>query len=332
MKPDRLARLPQVLFEIGKAIGSESDLPSLLANISELVCELVDADACSVALLDPERNCLLTKAAFGLGHDRIEEISFRPGEGVAGWVVKNKQPALLGDVTEDPRFVVFPNTPTPIRSMACVPLMARDEPVGSLTATAAREDAFGESDVDLLSFVARTIALDVENARLRKTSVTDPLTGAYNREFLQHRLPAELAHARQHGRPLSVAMIDVDHFKAVNDRYGHEIGDRVLEEVASRLRGAIRRHDLLVRYGGEEFLVVLPDADLHRAREVGERMRQNLQGSAIRIEDERDIEVRISVGVTEQVEEDDATTLIRRADTALYTAKGRGRNRVEVAQ
>jgi len=331
MKPDRLARLPQVLFEIGKAIGSEDDLASLLSNISELVCELVEADACSVALLDPERNCLLTKAAFGLGHDRIEEISFRPGEGVAGWVMEHKRPALIGEVTEDPRFVVFPNTPTPIRSMACVPLMARDEPVGSLTATSVLTDAFGENDVDLLSFVARTIALDVENARLRKTSVTDPLTGAYNREFLQQRLPAELAHARQKGRPLSVAMIDVDHFKAVNDRFGHDIGDRVLEEVASRLRGAIRRHDLLVRYGGEEFLVVLPDADLHRAREVGERMRQTLQNSAVRAEGDREIEVRISVGVTQHTDDDDSSTLIRRADTALYAAKGRGRNRVEVA-
>jgi len=331
MKRDRLARLPQVLFEIGKAIGSEGDLASLLANISELACELVEADACSVALLDPERDCLLTKAAFGLGHDRIEEISFRPGEGVAGWVVQHKQPALIGDVAEDPRFVVFPNSPTAIRSMACVPLMVRDEPVGALTATSAHANRFIESDVDLLSFVAKTIALDVENARLRKTSVTDPLTGAYNREFLQHRLPAEIAHALQHGHPLSVAMIDVDHFKAVNDRFGHDAGDRVLAEVATRLRGAIRRHDLLVRYGGEEFLVVLPDADLERAREVGERMRHTLQSSAIPVDDGRDIEVRVSVGVTEHRDGDEAQTIVRRADTALYLAKGRGRNRVEAA-
>lgn len=331
MKQDRLARLPQVLFEIGKAIGSEGDLASLLSNISELVCELVEADACSVALLDPERGCLLTKAAFGLGHDRIEEISFRPGEGVAGWVVEHKLPALIADVSEDPRFLVFPNSPTAIRAMACVPLMARDEPVGALTATAADPGHFVEAHVDLLSFVAKTIALDVENARLRKTSVTDQLTGAYNREFLQQRLPAEIAHARQQGRPLAVAMIDVDHFKAVNDRHGHDTGDRVLAEVSVRLRGAIRRHDLLVRYGGEEFLVVLPDADLQRAREVGERMRQTLQSSPIRVDDGRSIEVRISVGVTELVDGDDAGTIMRRADTALYSAKGRGRNRVEVA-
>jgi diguanylate cyclase (GGDEF)-like protein len=332
MTERRLQRLPEVLFEIGKAIGSEGDLPHLLSHISGLVCELIGADTCAIALLDNDRQRLLTKAAHGLTGGPIERISFAVGEGVAGWVVANNQPALIPDVTADPRFIVLPDSSTPIRSMACVPLVASSEPVGTLSATAPAPDVFTAADVDLLGFVARTIALDIENVRLRRVSVTDPLTGAFNREYLQQRLPAEVQAAMRRGSPLSIAMIDVDHFKAVNDHHGHEVGDRVLTVVAQRLRQSIRKDDILVRYGGEEFLAVLPDADLARAREIGERMRLTMQSAAVVIGEGLSIEVRVSVGVAEHDEFTDVATLVRRADTALYTAKGHGRNRVEVAR
>ncbi len=325
-----LARLPEILFEIGKAIGSEDDLAHLLSNISGLVCELVGADACSIALVDASRERLLTKAAHGLTGGRIERFSFAVGEGVAGWVLEHSESALIDDVEADPRFLVIEGS-NEIRSMACVPMLARDTPVGTLTATAPTVAAFTEDDLELLGFIAKTIALDIENVRLRRVSVTDPLTGVYNREYLQQRLPAEIQAATRRGAPLSVAMIDIDHFKAVNDKYGHDVGDRVLTVVAQRLRHSIRKDDILVRYGGEEFLALLPDADLSRAREIGERMRHALQAAAVSGGPGISIEVRISVGVAEHEEFTDVVTLIRQADTALYSAKGRGRNRVEVA-
>ena len=327
-----LDRLPEVLFEIGKAIGSDKGLEHLFERISELVCSLMDADACSVMLLDSSRTVLLGKAAHGLAAGRIHQISFRTGEGVAGWVADHGVPARIDDCLADERFVHFEGDgASRIRSMLCVPLLARDRTVGVLTVTDREVSRFHEADVELLGFIGKTIALDMENMRLRKMSVTDPLTGAYNREFLGQRLPAELSLAIQRGQALSVAMIDVDHFKTVNDRYGHAVGDAVLLEVADRLRGAIRKGDLLVRYGGEEFLAVLPDATLERAREAGERMRAALMGEAISVAGGDTLEVRVSVGVAELSPGDDETTLIRRADTALDQAKGRGRNRVETA-
>lgn len=328
---DALQKLPAALFEIGKLIGSDLDPGILLSRIAELICQLIDAKACSVMLLDADRKRLLAKAAYGLRTERMHTLSFAVGEGVAGWVVERGQPALIDDVTKDSRFVTLPANQTPIASMICVPLIARGERVGVVTATSEKAGAFDTTHLELVRFISTTIALDIENVRLHRVAVTDPLTGAFNREFLIQRLPQEMEAALDRDRTLSVAMVDVDHFKAVNDQYGHGVGDVVLAEVARRLRSAIRTGDLLVRYGGEEFLVVLPKADAGRAWEVGERMRQRVCERAFDIGDGLALILRISVGIAQWRLNEAMPDLIDRADTALYGAKDRGRNRVEVA-
>lgn len=331
MNTEALHRLPTALFEIGKLIGSELDPGTLLPRIAELICQLVGARACSVMLLDADRKRLLAKAAYGLRTERMQSLSFRVGEGVAGWVVEHGKPALIHDVAQDPRFVVLPANQTPIASMICVPLIARGERVGVVTATSAKPGAFDTGNLELLRFIAMTIALDIENMRLHRVAVTDPLTGAYNREFLLQRLPQEIETAIDRDRALSVAMVDVDHFKSVNEHYGHNTGDMVLTEVARRLRGAIRAGDVLVRYGGEEFLAVLPKADAGRAWEVGERMRQRVSERAFHVGDGLALLLRVSVGVAQWRTGELMPGLLERVDAALYGAKDRGRNRVEVA-
>jgi diguanylate cyclase (GGDEF)-like protein len=331
MDQEGLEKLPAALFEIGKLIGSDLDPGILLSRIAELICQLIDAKACSVMLLDADRRRLLAKAAYGLRTERMHSLSFRVGEGVAGWVVERGEPALIGDVTQDPRFVPLPANQTPIASMLCVPLLARGERVGVVTATSEQPHAFNANHLELVRFISMTIALDIENVRLHRVAVTDPLTGAYNREFLMQRLPQEIEAAIDRDRSLSLAMIDVDHFKAVNDQYGHSVGDVVLAEVARRLRSAIRAGDLLVRYGGEEFLAVLPKADAGRAWEVGERMRQRVCERAFDVGDGLALLLRVSVGIAQWRIGETMPDLIERADIALYEAKERGRNRVEVA-
>jgi diguanylate cyclase (GGDEF)-like protein len=320
-----------VLFEIGKLIGSDLDPGILLSRISELICQLIDAKACSVMLLDADRKRLLAKAAYGLRTERMHTLSFLVGEGIAGWVAEHGEPVLIDDATADPRFVHLPDARTPIASMVCVPLLARGERVGVVTATSDAVGAFDGHDLELARFIAMTIALDIENVRLHRVAVTDPLTGAYNREFLSQRLPAEIEVAIEREQPLSCAMIDVDHFKSVNDQHGHGVGDSVLAEVARRLRAATRGGDVLVRYGGEEFLVVLPRADAGRAWEVGERMRQRVAERAFDVGDGLVLLLRVSVGIAQWRHGEDMGDVIERADTALYGAKAGGRNRVEVA-
>jgi two-component system cell cycle response regulator len=331
MNADGLQKLPAALFEIGKLIGSDLDPGILLARIAELICQLIDAKACSVMLLDADRKRLLARAAYGLRTERMHSLSFRVGEGVAGWVIERGECALIDDVAADPRFVILPENQTPIASMLCVPLLARGERVGVVTATSERTAAFDADQLEIVRFISTTIALDIENVRLHRVAVTDPLTGAYNREFLIARLPQEIEAAIDRDRPLSIAMVDVDHFKAVNDQHGHAVGDAVLAEVARRLRGAIRTGDLLVRYGGEEFLAVLPKADAGRAWEVGERMRQRVCERAFAVGEGLVLLLRISVGVAQWRASEQMPDLIARADSALYGAKQRGRNRVEVA-
>jgi diguanylate cyclase (GGDEF)-like protein len=326
-----LEGLPAALFEIGKLIGSDLDPGILLSRIAELVCQLIDAKACSIMLLDASRKRLLAKAAYGLRTERMHTLSFQVGEGVAGWVVARGEPALIHDVEKDARFVPLPGNQTPIASLLCVPLIARGERVGVVTATAERANAFDAGHLELVRFIAMTIALDIENVRLHRVAVTDPLTGAYNREFLMQRLPAEIEVANDRELALSVAMVDVDHFKLVNDQHGHGVGDIVLAEVARRLRAAIRGGDVLVRYGGEEFLTILPRADAGRAWEVGERMRQRVCERAFEVGDGVTLLLRISIGIAQWRLGQDMPSLIERADTALYEAKKAGRNRVEVA-
>ena len=334
MNQAQLQKLPAVLFEIGKLVGSDVDPGVLLTRIAELVCQVIDAQACSVMLLDASRERLLAKAAYGLRAERIQSLTFAMGEGIAGWVAEHGDAVLLPDAAADPRFVQLPGNRNQIASLICVPLIARGERVGVVTATSDHKNAFQQSDLELVSFIATTIALDIENVRLHRVAVTDPLTGVYNREFLASKMPAEIDLALARGRSISVAMVDVDHFKRINDAYGHGVGDVVLAAIAGRLRNAIRGGDMLVRYGGEEFLVLLPRAGIERASEVAERIRERACDGPIDAGNGLLVEITVSVGVAQLRTETLETTqdVIARADAALYAAKAAGRNCVQIAE
>jgi len=164
-------------------------------------------------------------------------------------------------------------------------------------------------------------------------ALQDPLTGLYNRRYLDERLTSELAAARRHGRALSVVLADVDHFKAVNDRFGHLAGDEALKLLAIALRGAIRKEDVLGRFGGEEFVVIARETGLAGARALGERIRAAVERCRCSFEGQPlgltvSVGVTVSVGISEYVAGASERELIEAADRALYAAKNAGRNRV----
>ncbi len=157
----------------------------------------------------------------------------------------------------------------------------------------------------------------------------DGLTRVLTRESILGQLELLVSDQRQRERPAVVVMIDLDHFKQVNDQYGHLVGDDVLREVSQRLRGRLRAQDLIGRYGGEEFLLVLPQTGLARGREVCERLREVVAGMPV-LSGNHKVTVTISIGVTEVTMTEEVETVIQRADQAMYQAKQAGRNRVEV--
>jgi two-component system cell cycle response regulator len=163
-------------------------------------------------------------------------------------------------------------------------------------------------------------------------AVTDPLTGLHNRRYISSRLRQALASANNGGAPVSVLIADIDHFKSINDLYGHEAGDVVLQGFASRMQDAMRALDLAARYGGEEFVVVMPGAGMAEARIAAERLRSVIAEEAFVLEDGTDIAVTVSVGLAQAQPGETFEELLRRADAALYTAKNEGRNQVQAAE
>jgi two-component system cell cycle response regulator len=160
-------------------------------------------------------------------------------------------------------------------------------------------------------------------------AVVDPLTGLHNRRYLESHLLSLLEQAERTGRPLSAMILDIDHFKRVNDSYGHDCGDEVLKTFAARVKRAVRGADLMCRFGGEEFVVIMPDAKLSVARIVGERIREAVAGAPFPIErGARAIPVTVSIGVAGSGPGDTPDALFKRADRALYASKNSGRNRV----
>ncbi len=167
--------------------------------------------------------------------------------------------------------------------------------------------------------------LKAANERITQLMNTDPLTGLANRRYLKEILDRELSSARRHKLHLSALMADIDHFKSVNDTYGHDVGDMVLVSVSHSLKDASRKEDLVARFGGEEFVIVLPDAPLEDALQCAERMRKRIEGLAFPGIDKP---VTASFGATEFLFTEEAEALLKRADEALYEAKHGGRNRV----
>jgi diguanylate cyclase (GGDEF)-like protein len=163
--------------------------------------------------------------------------------------------------------------------------------------------------------------------QLRELASTDALTGLHNRRDLERRIAAEMSRSRRHAQPLSVVIGDLDHFKGVNDEYGHAVGDDVLRAVGVRMRRSLRSEDLAVRWGGEEFLLLLPDTDRGGAVEVAEKIRRTIAEDPIGCNG-RAVPVTISFGVAELTDDDQVADFIRRADDAMYRAKSQGRDRV----
>jgi len=255
------------------------------------------------------------------------------------WALRNGRSHVVEDTTTGMLCQHLPSPPPP--GYLCAPLNAQGNSLGVLyiaseVRSGAGPGAPSQAKQRLADAVAAQLGLGLANVQLREIlrsqSIHDPLTGLFNRRYMEETLEREVHRAKRGHRPMSVLMVDVDGFKQQNDAFGHDAGDAVLRRLAALLQGSLRKEDIACRYGGEEFVLVLPDASLDHAARRAEHLREAVSSMLI-VHRERPLgPITISIGVAAFPDHGgDGETLIKAADGALYHAKREGRDRVSVA-
>ncbi|MCC7357909.1 MAG: diguanylate cyclase [Anaerolineales bacterium] len=316
----------ETLQHIGRALTSLGDLERALLIVVEGALRLTEADAAALFLLEERGGQLQQRAARAPGEARAAAGRAPAADPLALHVARTGQALAHRPAPNAP-----PGLP-PYPALA-VPLRVNEHLLGVVVVdTRAGHKALPDSDLGPLTTLADTAAVAIANTRLflelQVQSVTDGLTGLFNRRHTFVLAEREFQRARRFGRSLSALMFDIDHFKLVNDIYGHAAGDQVLAEVANRIRIGTRSIDIPGRYGGEEFVLLLPETELPGAVLLAERLRRRIAGQPITTVGGR-LEVTVSLGVaTSSAEVPDVNALVNQADANLYLAKKAGRNRV----
>lgn len=343
-----LARSHAEIVHANEALAAHADIVGHLATMGQRLqsCasdeEMADAvarfaprilpgAAGALCVLSNSRN--LVRVAATWNAPAGIEADFAP---LDCWALRRGQTHVVKDVAHE--VVCTHVNPEKVPGYSCRPLLAQGEPLGLLyletaLSGAGEAAAISQNDVDIF---AENVALALGNRRLheklRNQSIRDPLTGLFNRRYLEEALELDLARAARNGHPLSLIMGDVDHFKQFNDRFGHDAGDLVLKRTAEVMRGHIRKGDLACRYGGEEFLILLHSAGLVETRARAEEIREAIRSMEVSFRGQALGPVTISLGVAAYPQHaTDGGSLITAADAAMYAAKNAGRDRVEVA-
>jgi len=264
--------------------------------------------------------------------DDLHDLVFEDGAGLVAMAVKNRHHMPAGDERVEPETVVF-TLHTRLRhanSLLVLPLVRGDEVLGTITLASSRERKFPRQIREMLRVISHQVGVSLQNARMYRAmeerATTDGLTGLTNHRAFRERLTQMHALAERQGQKFAVILTDIDHFKKVNDTYGHPVGDAVLKRVAAVFAGRARKVDVVARYGGEEFVLILPDTDGEGAELFANKLREEVAAQTMTSE-QGPFQVTISMGVAEYpLDTRDASELIERADQALYRCKRGGRN------
>jgi len=324
----------ETLRKAGTVITEALETPETVNRILDQLKEVISYDTASVQLLDGSELEIIGGSGFA---DLGAVIGMRfpiPGNNPNTAVIETGKPLLLSEVGDV--YAEFKKKPHDhIHSWLGVPLIFQERVIGLLAIDSSEPNRFAHEDISLVSAFANQVAVALENARTyeeaQTQAITDSLTGVYNRRALFQIGEFEFTRARRIDRPFCAVMLDIDHFKRVNDHYGHAAGDQALRRLAERCKSGTRGIDLIVRYGGEEFVILLPETPLEAGRILAERLRASVENEPF-LTEAGPLRITISLGVAEAGEADTLTSLIERADAALYNAKRAGRNCVRVSK
>ena len=328
------------LNEIGRAIASTIELDELWELIYQQTCRLMEVSAFYIALYDREKEELYNVLNLLNGQPRPRgEKHHRFGKGRTEYIIRTSKPLLiLGEIqaTYDRLCIVSADKST--KSFAGVPIAVGGKMIGVLAVqNYERDDAYDEHTIELLSAIANQAAIAIENARLyektQQLAITDGLTGLYNYRHFYETLENELQRSKRYQLSFSLIILDIDNFKAYNDRHGHLAGDNLLMELAQLMSRMARTPDTLARYGGEEFTIILPETDTEQARSLAQRLLDDVKKHRFAIQDGKQTigRLTISLGVaTYPHHAHSAKALVDAADMAMLQAKRAGKNRVAV--
>lgn len=312
-------------------INSTTDLNHLINLILKATREVMGVEASSLAQIDFSTNRLYYSHAVG-GSKKVKNIHLGIGEGIAGHVASTKQPMIVNDVSTSEYHYKDADRETHFitRRIICVPLVVRDMVIGVLQGLNKIGDSpFDDLDLKLFTAFANQVTVALENARLYNLAVYDGLTGIFDRRYFNAWITTEYARVKRYGTQLSFIILDIDHFKQVNDTHGHQAGDYVLKTLSALIKNRIRKSDLFARYGGEELVLVLPETEMKVAIGLAEQHRKLIEKTDF-IFNNRKIPVTISLGVSSYQDRPEETVdqFIENADKMLYLAKESGRNQV----
>jgi diguanylate cyclase (GGDEF)-like protein len=316
-----------------------ADLGALLQRLTAELHDTFDVQAVRLVLSDPEHQLVSLLNDLGINPRQFPDLRLVDDIEISCGRLSRQRSPWLGPWQKQLHSRLLPQPE--LRSLAYLPL-ARGEIQGALALGSRDVRRFtAEHATDFLNRFAVVAALCLENGvnreRLRLSGLTDGLTGLYNRRYLEMRLAGEVARARRHEQALSCLFFDADHFKKVNDTYGHAVGDLALVTLAGAIRRQLRAGDLATRYGGEEIAVLLPHTGLRDAALLAERIRGRIAASPVRLPGGEQLQLTVSIGVAELQDDPNqdhrtlASQLLQQADQALYRAKQGGRNRVTCA-
>ena len=328
-----------IFQELGKALTSSLQLDQVLRTIMEKIDEFLRPDNWSLLLLDEEKQELYFELAVGKASQALKDVRIKVGQGIAGWVAQHGETVVVADTSKDTRFFsqVDEKTKTETQSIVAVPVKFRDTCLGVIELiNCLGPEGFDERDLKLLEALSDFAAIALENARhvkrIHELTITDDCTSLYNARHMGFILETEIYRSQRYNYQFSLVFIDLDHFKQVNDTHGHLVGSRLLAEIGNALKAHCRLIDFAFRYGGDEFVILLPQTPKDNALNVARRLHKLVRETRWLDEDGLRIRVTPSLGVASYPTDSRTKEgLLHLADEAMYLVKNTNRDSVAAA-
>jgi diguanylate cyclase (GGDEF)-like protein/putative nucleotidyltransferase with HDIG domain len=321
------------LYEIAQTMGTSLGVADTMALICSKLTNLVPFSACALFLFDEESDTLRCRFATGVEADEIGTMMVHAGQGLAGWVARNRRPLVNARPSAEFEAAGLSKS-TALESALVAPLVFSDRFIGTLAVYSTQADFYTDDHRRLLDRVSEQASAVIHNSivfeQTQEDSLTDPLTGLPNTRFMFMHLSRELARAERLKTEVALLVMDLDNFKEINDNHGHHVGDRALREVATVLRSGIRPYDICVRYAGDEFIVVLPGCDADEAERKRVELQRTVDEVLFEARPGRRIPLAVSIGAAiSPYDGDTYEALLATADSRMYRDKTRRKQRAQ---